>query len=110
MAKLTIVLWRDIPAQVIARIGRRDFVKKELNSRFAKAIDRAAMKSGAAGTDQYLSEWRKQISECGDDIEAEVAAEIARLEELYDDKLLRDLVMSGGYSPSSNELSDTACV
>lgn len=99
MAKLEVLMWRDIPAQVIAKIGRRNSVKQELSPRFSKAIDRAAMKSGAAGTDQYLAEWRKKTSNCGDNIEAEVEAEVARLEALYDDRSLRDLVVAGGYAP-----------
>ena len=58
MAEVTIVYWRDIPAQVIVGKGRRG-VKKPLHERFEQAIDRAAMKAGMAGTDDYLSEWRK---------------------------------------------------
>ena len=44
MAKLISIYWRDIPAQVVGRAGRRGGAKKELAPRFAKAIDRAAMK------------------------------------------------------------------
>ncbi|MDC1501210.1 virulence factor, partial [Octadecabacter sp.] len=58
MANVTIVYWRDIPAQVIVGKGRRA-VKIQLTERFEQAIDRAAMKSGAAGTDDYLADWRK---------------------------------------------------
>lgn len=58
MAQVTIVYWRDIPAQVIVGKGRRA-TKIQLSERFEQAIDRAAMKSGAAGTDDYLAEWRK---------------------------------------------------
>ena len=58
MAEVTIVYWRDIPAQVIVGKGRRG-VKRPLPERFEQAIDRAAMKVGAAGTDAYLAEWRK---------------------------------------------------
>ena len=58
MAQLFIVYWRDIPAQVIARAGRQS-AKRELTARFQEAIDRAAMRSGAHGTDAYLAEWRR---------------------------------------------------
>ena len=58
MTDVTIVYWRDMPAQVIVGKGRRG-VKRPLPERFEQAIDRAAMKSGMAGTDEYLSEWRK---------------------------------------------------
>ena len=57
MHDVTIVYWRDIPAQVIVGKGRRG-AKKQLAERFEQAIDRAARKLGAADTDAYLAEWR----------------------------------------------------
>ena len=45
MADVTIVYWRDIPAQVIVGKGRRG-TKRALPERFEQAIDRAAMKAG----------------------------------------------------------------
>ena len=42
MAKLICIYWRDIPAQVVGRAGRKSGFKKELDPRFAKGIDRAA--------------------------------------------------------------------
>ena len=56
MPEVTIVYWRDIPAQVIVGRGRKG-AKRQLAERFEQAIDRAAMNSGLAGTDDYLSEW-----------------------------------------------------
>ena len=47
MAKLICIYWRDIPAQVVGREGRKN-VKKVLAPRFAEAIDRAAMRAGWA--------------------------------------------------------------
>ena len=58
MAKLTIVYWRDIPAQVIVKAGRQN-AKRQLDERFEKAIDRAAMRADLKDTDSYLSEWRR---------------------------------------------------
>ena len=58
MVDVTIVYWRDIPAQVIVGKGRRG-AKKQLPERFEQAIDRAAMKVNAKSTDDYLAEWRK---------------------------------------------------
>ncbi len=46
MPEVTIVYWRDIPAQVIVGKGRRGS-KRALPERFEQAIDRAAMKVGA---------------------------------------------------------------
>ena len=69
MAKLTIVMWRDIPAQVIVKQGRNS-AKRPLEERFEKAVDKAAMRAGLYGSDGYLSEWRRDTTACGDDIEA----------------------------------------
>ncbi|MFP6729492.1 MAG: virulence factor [Alphaproteobacteria bacterium] len=96
MAKLTIVYWRDIPAQVIAK-EKRTTAKRVLPERFEKAIDRAAMRSGARDTDAYLAEWRRgDPAPCGEDLEAEADAAAARLEVEYDDDRLAALVASGG--------------
>ena len=71
MANLTILYWRDIPSQVVVKAGRVS-AKRELPERFIKAIDAAAMRSGAAGTDDYLAAWRRgEPTPCGDDLEAE---------------------------------------
>ena len=70
MAQLTIVYWRDIPAQVIAKKGR-ETAKRHLGERFEQAIDRAAMRANLRDTDAYLGEWRRsEPIECGDDLEA----------------------------------------
>ena len=59
MAKLICIYWRDIPAQVVGRAGRKSGFKKELEPRFAKAIDRAAMRAGRGSSDAYLEDWRR---------------------------------------------------
>ncbi len=100
MARITIVYWRDIPAQVIAKAGRKT-AKRVLDERFEKAIDRAAMRSGARDTDAYLAEWRRgDPAPCGDDLEAEAEALVARLERDYDDEKLRALIAAGGREPA----------
>ena len=96
MAKLTIVYWRDIPAQVIAK-EKRTTAKRVLSERFEKAIDRAAMRSGARDTDAYLAEWRRgDAGPCGGDLEAEADLVAARLEAEYGDDRLAALIASGG--------------
>jgi len=96
MAKLTIVYWRDIPAQVIVKAGRQS-AKRQLDERFEKAIDRAAMRADLKDTDSYLSEWRRgEPVDCGDDLEAEADAAARRLEEDFTPDRLRDLVSADG--------------
>jgi len=99
MARLEIVYWRDIPAQVIARAGRRA-ARRPLEDRFGAAIDRAAMRAGLSESDAYLGEWRRAPAvECGDDIEAEAEAAAVGLEAAFDDSRLAVLVAAGGRSP-----------
>jgi hypothetical protein len=96
MAQLTIVYWRDIPAQVIAKAGR-SAAKRELPKRFIEAIDMAAMRSGASQTDAYLADWRRADPvPCGDDLEAAADAAAARIEAEYDPERIKALVANGG--------------
>lgn len=96
MAECIIVYWRDIPAQVIVKKGRSN-AKRELSLRFTEAIDMAAMRSGAAETDDYLAEWRKGDPETvSDDLEAEADKAAAALEAEYDKERLVTLVNAGG--------------
>jgi Virulence factor len=96
MAQLTVVYWRDIPAQVIVKAGRQA-AKRQLTERFEKAIDRAAMKAKLRDTDSYLAEWRRADPvECGSNLEAEAEAAAARLEADYPDDRLDRLVAAGG--------------
>src|SRR5215813_1462868 len=97
MAQLTVVYWRDIPAQVIVKKSRREEAKVQLNERFEKAIDRAAMRANLRDTDSYLSEWRKvSLGEVGDDMQAIADAKAKELETEFDDEKLRILVEAGG--------------
>lgn len=59
MAELTTIFWRDIPAQLIGQQGRKR-QKQELSSRFAVAIDRAAMRAGCGSSKAYLEDWRRE--------------------------------------------------
>ena len=96
MAKLTVVYWRDIPAQVIVKAGRQS-AKRQLTERFEKAIDRAAMRAKLRDTDSYLAEWRRSDPvDCSDDLEGVATAEAERLEADYDEARLAALVASGG--------------
>ncbi|MCC7320727.1 MAG: virulence factor [Rubellimicrobium sp.] len=98
MAEVTIVYWRDIPAQVIVGKGRRG-VKKPLPERFEQAIDRCAMKIGAAGTDAYLAEWRKAdpVTVEGED-EAVATAEAARIDAEYETARIKAQIANDGWA------------
>ena len=98
MPDVTIVYWRDIPAQVIVGKGRRG-AKAPLPERFEQAIDRAAMKVGAADTDAYLAEWRKAAPYPVEGEADQVAqAEATRLDTEYDKARLRALIDNDGWA------------
>ena len=98
MTDVTIVFWRDIPAQVIVGKGRRG-AKRQLAERFEQAIDRAAMKVNAKDSDAYLAEWRKadpyQVEGDPDEI---AEAEATRLEAEYDTDRIKSLIANDGWA------------
>ena len=97
MANLTIVYWRDIPAQVIVKQGRTA-ANRELPERFVTSIDAAAMKAGARDTDSYLADWRRADPiAVGDDLEAEAQAWADKIEAEYPNERLAALAKAGGY-------------
>jgi cvfA/B/C family virulence factor len=94
-AELTVIMWRDIPAQVMTQSGRARS-RIQLSDRFQEAIDTAATRIGLIGTDEYMNEWHKETRPCGDDLEAEAKTEAERLELEYPDAVLDELSKSGG--------------
>ncbi len=98
MADVTVVFWRDIPAQVIVGKGRRGS-KVQLTERFEQAIDRCAMKVGARDTDSYLAEWRKAAPyEVEGDPDQIARSEADRLEAEYDTARLKALIDADGWA------------
>ena len=101
MANLIIISWRDIPAQVIVKCGR-ETAKVQLSQRFQEAVDRAAMRAGRGTSNAYLADWRRsEPRPCGDDLQAEANAEAARLESLYSDERLEQMIRAKGLDPTS---------
>lgn len=97
MPRKIVVYWRDIPAQVIIKQGRKT-AKRQLDERFEKAIDMAAMRAQKRDTDSYLEEWRKADEGPldGDDLEKLADRAASEIEALYDEARLRDLVANHG--------------
>jgi hypothetical protein len=98
MPEVTIVFWRDIPAQVIVGKGRRG-AKAPLPERFEQAIDRCAMKIGARDSDAYLAEWRKAAPYKVEGDQDEIArAEAARIVAEYDTDRIKALIANDGWA------------
>src|ERR1700730_5483475 len=105
MATLTIISWRDIPAQVVCKRGREP-AKIQLSARFQEAVDRAAMRAGKGSSDAYLADWKRSEPQlCGDDIQAVVAATAAEIEARYTDAELERLIKAKGVQSLSASAS-----
>ena len=97
-SRYQIIYWRDIPAQVKAR-SQNVRSARELSARFQEAIDAAAMVSGAAGTDDYLSAWRTSEWQSGEgDIEDLLDEIVSKFEGEYTEERLSALKRTGGYA------------
>ena len=92
-----LVYWRDIPAQVLVKRGRVRG-KAILSHRFQAAIDRAAMRAGKGGSEEYLADWRRETSA----LEAEgspqsIADELANeIEQRFTDEDIKALIKTKG--------------
>ena len=96
MAKLIMISWRDVPAQVLVKSGR-ETAKVQLSHRFQEAVDRAAMRAGKSGSDAYLADWkRSEPRRCSDDLQAEAQAEADRIEARYSDADLLRIIRAHG--------------
>lgn len=93
--KMITIYWRDIPAQVVGRAGRKN-TKQELHARFARAIDRAAMRAGRGSSDAYLADWRREAEMVEGDLEELVPKRVAELENQFSEEYLETVVKAGG--------------
>lgn len=87
---VTVVYWRDIPAQVLAGQGRTA-IRHALPDRFQEAIDRAATRAGVIGSDEYMAEWHKVAVENDDP-----RAVADQLDADHPDVVLEELVRNAG--------------
>lgn len=118
MAKLIVISWRDVPAQVLVKAGR-ETAKIQLSHRFQEAVDRAAMRAGKASSGDYLADWKRSDPRaCGDDLQAEAQAEAARIEAHYSDEDLLRIIRAHGVDetlaspsvPAADVASDSGAV
>ncbi len=107
MAKLIVISWRDIPAQVVVKRGR-ETGKVQLSHRFQEAVDRAAMRAGKASSADYLADWkRSEPRACSDDMQREADAEAAAIEARYSDADLLRLIRAHGVDETLKSPADT---
>ena len=96
MAELTVIRWRDIPMQVLARAAGGQSARALLPERFQEAVDAAAMVAGLIGSDDYTQQMRMDTRECGDDLQHEVDTETVQILSEWDEQVLREAIRSGG--------------
>lgn len=96
MAQKTVVFWRDIPAQILVKRGRKS-ARREMPPAFMEAIDACAMRIGAKDSDAYMAEWRRSDpEEVSDDLEGEADAALSELTSAYPRDRLKTLLAQGG--------------
>lgn len=88
--EVTVIYWRDIPAQVISGQGR-EASRVRLPDRFQEAIDRAAARAELTGADDYTAQFHKMTTP-GPTVQ--VVAD--QLDADYPDTVLDDLVKNHG--------------
>jgi len=99
-ANVTIVYWRDIPAQVIAK-GGGDTRRLPLEGRFMEAIDMAAMRSDSHSSGDYTDGWRHgEPQKVDGDADTAAHTTAKRLETEYDRERLKKLISAGGHEES----------
>ena len=97
MASLIIYCWRDIPAQVVVKEGRKTIARVLLTHRFQEAVDRAAMRAGKGSSDAYMADWKlENLRPVSGDFDAEARAEADRIEARYSDEYLERLIRAHG--------------
>lgn len=88
MTEYQIMSWREIPSLVTFRDGD-ETLKVQLAPRFQEAVDEAAMRLGAVGSDDYLAGWaRGDWTPVDGDLPSAAEAVSADLESRWDQAAL----------------------
>lgn len=104
--RLTVIYWRDIPAQVRANAGR-ERASAALPDRFMIAVDRAAMIADKKKVDEYVAEWREETRPCGPELQKEADREAQRITKDYPQSLIRTYIQNGGWAPPDRGVSES---
>ena len=97
-AEVVVISWRDIPAQVNARVGDERH-QVLLPARFQRAVERATRIAGKKTASEHVAEWkRRSFPIDGDPLDA-ARTEAARLDAAFPTERLRSLIAAGGWDP-----------
>jgi hypothetical protein len=95
MARLRIMTWNGIPAQVAVTGPDGKTARAMLPDRFGEAIDAAAMASGSADSSSYLDGWSWSLDEeRPGDAHALLQATVQELDQAYPHERLQAMILA----------------
>ena len=94
--EVIVIMWRDIPAQVNAQMGR-ERKQVQLAEKFQRAIDRAKRKAHIYTAEEDIAQWRRVSSPLVGDMTEAAQREADRLDSEYSRERLGKLAFAGGF-------------
>ena len=94
--EVIVIMWRDIPAQVNAQMGR-ERKQVQLDEKFQRAIDRAKRKAHIYTAEEDIAQWRRVSSPLVGDMPEAAQREADRLDSEYSRERLGKLAFAGGF-------------
>ena len=98
-------MWRDIPAQVNAQMGR-ERKQVQLAEKFQRAIDRAKRKAHIYTAEEDIAQWRRVSLPLVGDMTEAAQREADRLDNEYSRERLGKLAFAGGFEA---DVKDDEC-
>ena len=94
--EVIVIMWRDIPAQVNAQMGR-ERKQVQLDEKFQWAIDRSKRKAHIYTAEEDIAQWRRVSSPLVGDMTEAAQREADRLDSEYSRERLGKLAFAGGF-------------
>lgn len=94
--EVIVIMWRDIPAQVNAQMGR-ERKQVQLSDKFQRAIDRAKRKAHIYTAEEDIAQWRRVSLPLVGDMTEAAQREADRLDSEYSRERLGKLAFAGGF-------------
>lgn len=94
--EVIVIMWRDIPAQVNAQLGR-ERKQVQLSEKFQRAIDRAKRKANIYTAEEDIAQWRRVSLPLVGGMAEAAQREADRLDTEYSRERLGKLAFAGGF-------------
>jgi hypothetical protein len=102
VAELTVIRWRDIPMQVLARGDGGQSARALMPDRFQEAVDAAAMGAGSLGSDHSPEQMRMDARACGEHLQHQVDPETVQILSEWAHDVLKAPIRAGGVRGGSD--------